>query len=109
MQPMTNGDRITRALDRLLGAACDKAIANARDEALVRANKMCVMVLIPLSFRVADIGAAGERLIARAPQDTVKKFAFAGVADGAYRCIIEPYQSLVPEGPNYLPPKRGAR
>lgn len=106
---MNPSDRVARALDRLLCAACDKAIANARDEALVRADEMCVMVLIPLRFRVADIASAEERMLARAPRGTIKKLASAGVADGAHRCIIEPYQSLVPEGPNYLPPaKRGA-
>lgn len=106
---MNPSDRVARALDRLLDAACDKALANARDEAEVRADNICVMVLIPLSFRVADIGAAGERLMARAPRDSIKKFASAGMADGAWRCVIEPYQSLVPEGPNYLPSaKRGA-
>lgn len=101
-------DRAARALDSIFAAACDKALANACNEALVRANKMCVTILIPLRFRAADIGSAAERLTAGAPQDAIKKIASAGVADGAYRCIIEPYQSLVPEGPNYLPPKRGA-
>lgn len=106
---MTNGDRITRALDRLLGAACDKALANARDAATVRANIMCVSVLIPIRYRAADIGAAEERLWARLPPDTIKKIASYGMACGAHHRVIEPYQSLVPEGPNYLPPKRGAR
>lgn len=100
-------DRAARALDGIFAAACDKALANARNEALVRANKMCVTVLIPLRFRAADIGSAAERLTAGAPQDAIKKIA-PRAWPMAHRCIIEPYQSLVPEGPNYLPPKRGA-
>ncbi len=106
---MNPSDRVARALDGILDAAYDKALANARDEGLVRADRMCVTVLIPLRFRVADIGAAEDRLLARAPRDALKKIAAAGVTNGSWCCIVEPYQSLVPEGPNYLPPKRGVR
>jgi len=91
-------------LDQILHAAAAEALRNARDPERIRQDRMCVRVDIPLKFRAADLAAAEARLL-RA-EAGIKKIAAGHAAQGAHRRVIEPYQCVAPEGPNYQPPPR---
>lgn len=80
---------------RVLRDACAKALENAKDKRLIESDKICVPVEIPLRWPIEDIDSFTKPV-------GIKKFRWCGIHSNCYRIVIEPYQTLVPDGGNYL-------